>query len=140
MVNLSDFDNTLILLHTELGDTLAGGDMGVASGVDGHLVNVAVTAVGFVDDADAVGLQDAVLLESRTSGRQNDLVAGLADLDGDAQINHGEITSFQVNVLHGAAVHPLAGVSLLNRPGVIVVVFDENVNSIHIFLLKGRFP
>lgn len=131
MVNLSDSDNTLILLNTELGDTLAGGDMGVARGVCRHLINVAVAAVCFVDDTDAVGLDDAELLESRASGGENNLVARLTHLNRDTKVNQLELARLHIHVFGGTAIHPLARMCLLNLTGGVAVIANENVNSIH---------
>lgn len=125
VVNFHNFQRALVGLDAELAQPLAGGDVNVMGSVDGPAEDVALTAVGLVDDANGVGLEQTELLEAGAARRHDGFIAG-GNLDTDAQVNQAELAGLEVDFLDVAAIHPLAGVSLCNRPSVIAVVFDKN--------------
>lgn len=122
MVNLADFDEALVGLNPHLGDTLTGGNGGVAGGVDAHLQMVIFAGVGLVDDADAIGLEQTELLESGTPGGHDGFKV-VRHLDRDAEVDELVFAGLNLVSLGGAQVNPLARMSLRDGMGGFGVVF-----------------
>lgn len=86
---------------------------------------VIFAGVGFVDDADAVGLEQPKLLKSGAARRHNSLMTGW-DADRHAEVKKLVLAGFELVGGRGAQIQPLTGMGLRYGAGVIVVVFDEN--------------
>ena len=101
--------------------------MTIPCGVYRHLPDVLFSTILFVDDADAVGQQQSILLERGTARRENGLVV-MRQLDAYPEVDEHVLASLDIIGIGGAEIKPLSNMGLLNRLGVLRVVFYDNLH------------
>ena len=99
-------DLRLIFKNAELADAVIDVNHRVAHRIDRHPPHIVIPAVGAIDNAAAVRLDDSVIFESGASRYHMRLIA-LRKLHGNAEWNQTELPRFQCHFLRRPKIDPV---------------------------------
>ena len=94
MVGFLEGNRRLVLHDTELADTVINMNLRIPYGKCRHKPLIVIAAVGFINDAHVIGLNDAEILKRGASGNHVCLIA-FGKLHGNAQRNQSKFSFLQ---------------------------------------------